>query len=147
MMVYRLGKDIHRLRRFEKMLEELDVGNTEGDDQIFRGDPWPYIFLCFVHNGGPLWRGQRQIVEKMILIPPLLNRQPTGVMRWHHNNQDGLARCGRCKTLMWSIDSVWTWMLLEEEFMAYRFCDPQKWNVSVWYCLHCWCLQLVKAML
>jgi hypothetical protein len=38
-------------------------------------------------------------------------------------------------------------ILLEKEFMAYRFCGSQKWNVSVWYPLHCWCLQLVKAIL
>jgi len=28
-----------QIAMFGKMLEELDVGNTEGDDQIFRGDP------------------------------------------------------------------------------------------------------------
>jgi hypothetical protein len=62
-------------------LEELDVGNTEDDDQIFRGDPCPYIFLTFfriiVHNGGPLGRGQRQTVEEADSVTLLMNRQAT----------------------------------------------------------------------
>ena len=33
--------------------------------------------------------------------------------------------------------SVWTWILLEEEFMPYRFCGSQKWNVSVQYPFDC----------
>jgi hypothetical protein len=64
--MYWLGKDIHRLRMFGKMLEELDVGNTEGDGQIFKGDPCPYIFLLFriiVYNKGLLWRGQYWTVD------------------------------------------------------------------------------------
>ena len=32
------------------MLEELDVGSTEGDDQIFRGDLGPYIFIGFSYS-------------------------------------------------------------------------------------------------
>jgi hypothetical protein len=47
-----------------------------------------------------------------------------------------MQECGGSETLMWSIDSVWTWILLEEEFMAYRFCGSQKWNVSVRYPFH-----------
>jgi hypothetical protein len=31
-----------------------------------------------------------------------------------------VKQCGGGKTLMQSIDSVWTWILWEEEFMAYR---------------------------
>jgi hypothetical protein len=35
------------------------------------------------------------------------------MMRWRLDNQDGFAdsmqECGGSKTLMWSIDSVWTW--------------------------------------
>jgi hypothetical protein len=60
------------------------------------------------------------------------------MMRWRLDNQDGFAdspykQCGGSKTLMWSIDSVWTWIWLEEESMPYRFGGSQKWNVSVWY--------------
>jgi hypothetical protein len=28
--------------------------------------------------------------------------------------------------MMWSIDSVWTWILLEEEFIAYQLCSSLK---------------------
>jgi hypothetical protein len=70
-----------------------------------------------------------------------LDAHGCSMMRWRLDNQDGFAdspykQCGGSKTLMWSIDSVWTWILLEEEFMAYRFCWSQKWNVSVRYPFH-----------
>jgi hypothetical protein len=32
-----------------------------------------------------------------------------------------------------SIDSVWTIYIVGGEFMAYRLCDSQKWNISVWH--------------
>lgn len=42
------------------------LGNTEYDDQNFRGDLCPYIFIGFriiVCNGGPFLRGQRGTVD------------------------------------------------------------------------------------
>lgn len=48
------------------MLEELDIGNMEGDAQYLRGDLCPYIFIDFriIYSGGPFLRGQRGTVDQ-----------------------------------------------------------------------------------
>jgi hypothetical protein len=78
--MYGPGKDTYGLRRFEKMLEELDVRSTEGDDQIFGGDPCPFIYLSFSYNcpqRRSILASQRQTVEEADSFTPLMNRQPT----------------------------------------------------------------------
>jgi hypothetical protein len=43
------------------------LGNIECDNQNFRGDLCPYIFIGFriiVRNGGPFLRGQRGTVDE-----------------------------------------------------------------------------------
>jgi hypothetical protein len=61
---------------FGKMLEELDVGNTEDIEGIC-ALIYSLLFHMIVHNGGPLWHGQRQTVEEADSFTPLMNRQPT----------------------------------------------------------------------
>jgi hypothetical protein len=78
MIVYvRARQRYTQIGMFGKMLKELDVGNTEDTEGIC-ALIYSLLFHMIVHNGGPLWRGQRQTVEKLILSEsPLMNRQPT----------------------------------------------------------------------
>jgi len=95
------------------------LGNTECDDQNFRGDLCPYMFIGFriiVRNRGPFLCGQRGTVDQRSwfrcpLDEPAANS--CSMMCWLLERSSWLRRfimeqCGGSKALTWSTDSVRT---------------------------------------